>query len=164
MCFSVAYKFGLIGMASGLIGVPLGSALAQKFRGHWQQADPLICAIGLLISAPLLFFAMITANTNSVLCYTLIFFGQLSLNLNWSIVADMLLVSSRNKKTLGKRTVIFHNLHLEFGKFNLITFYYLAVRGNSHKKIYGGGIPDTYCTCFWRCRQSLSHRACMLKY
>ncbi|XP_014478043.1 PREDICTED: protein spinster isoform X1 [Dinoponera quadriceps] len=87
----VAYKFGLIGMASGLIGVPLGSAIAQKLRCHWQQADPLICAVGLLISAPLLFFALITANTNSMLCYTLIFFGQLSLNLNWSIVADMLL-------------------------------------------------------------------------
>ncbi|XP_054007265.1 protein spinster isoform X1 [Hylaeus anthracinus] len=87
----VAYKFGLIGMASGLIGVPLGSLLAQKLRVRWQQADPLICAVGLLISAPLLFFATLTANTNSVLCYTLIFFGQLSLNLNWSIVADILL-------------------------------------------------------------------------
>lgn len=94
MCFSVAYKFGLIGMASGSIGVPLGSALAQKLRHYSQQADPLICAIGLLISVPLLFFAMITANTNSVLCYTLIFFGQLALNLNWSIIADILLVSS----------------------------------------------------------------------
>lgn len=80
-------------MSSGLIGVPLGSTIAQKLRVYWQQADPLICAVGLLISAPLLFFAMITANTNPVLCYTLVFFGQLSLNLNWAIVADMLLVS-----------------------------------------------------------------------
>lgn len=90
--FSVAYKFGLIGMVAGLIGVPLGSFLAQKLRVHWQQADPLICAMGLLISVPLLFFASLTANTNSILCYILIFFGQLSLNLNWSIVADILLV------------------------------------------------------------------------
>lgn len=87
----VAYKFGLIGMAAGLIGVPLGSMLAQKLRVRSQQADPLICAVGLLISVPLLFFATLTANTNSALCYTLIFFGQLSLNLNWSIVADILL-------------------------------------------------------------------------
>ncbi|XP_076628089.1 lysolipid transporter protein spinster isoform X1 [Colletes latitarsis] len=87
----VAYKFGLIGMTSGLIGVPLGSLLAQKLRVRWQQTDALICAIGLLISAPLLFFAIVTVNKNSVLCYTLIFFGQLSLNLNWSIVADILL-------------------------------------------------------------------------
>jgi len=85
-------------MASGLIGVPLGSAIAQKLRTYWQQADPLICAVGLLISAPLLFFAMITANINSTLCYILIFFGQLSLNLNWAIVADMLLVRNNIKK------------------------------------------------------------------
>jgi len=81
-------------MTSGLIGVPLGSTIAQKLRTYWQQADPLICAAGLLISVPLLFFAMITANTNPALCYTLIFFGQLSLNLNWAIVADMLLVNN----------------------------------------------------------------------
>ncbi|XP_020279070.1 protein spinster isoform X2 [Pseudomyrmex gracilis] len=87
----VAYKFGIISMAAGLIGVPLGSTIAQKLRVHWQQADPVICATGLLISAPLLFFSIITANINSTLCYVLIFFGQVSLNLNWSIVADMLL-------------------------------------------------------------------------
>ncbi|KAK9295961.1 hypothetical protein QLX08_009863 [Tetragonisca angustula] len=87
----VSYKFGLIGMLAGLIGVPMGSLLAQKLRVHWQQADPLICAMGLLISVPFLFFATITANTNSVVCYILIFCGQLSLNLNWSIVADILL-------------------------------------------------------------------------
>lgn len=84
-------------MTSGLIGVPLGSYIAQRLRTRWQQADPLICAVGLIVSAPLLFFAIITANTNSNLCYTLIFFGQLSLNLNWSIVADMLLVSGKEK-------------------------------------------------------------------
>lgn len=86
-------KFGVIAMLAGLIGVPLGSMLAQKLRVTWPQADPLICAVGLLVSAPMLYFASITADTNATLCYTLIFFGQLALNLNWSIVADMLLVS-----------------------------------------------------------------------
>ncbi|XP_015595846.1 protein spinster isoform X2 [Cephus cinctus] len=87
----VSYKFGLIGMASGIIGVLLGSFMATKLRISSQQADPLICAIGLLISAPIIFFATLTASTNSIACYTLIFFGQVALNLNWSIVADMLL-------------------------------------------------------------------------
>lgn len=79
-------------MLAGLIGVPLGSIMAQKLRVYWHQADPLICAIGLLISAPLIFFAVVVANTHSITCYALIFFGQLAVNLNWSIVADMLLV------------------------------------------------------------------------
>ncbi|XP_015172953.1 PREDICTED: protein spinster isoform X2 [Polistes dominula] len=87
----VDYKFGLIGMMSGIIGVPLGSFIAQKLRVRWTTTDPLICATGLLISAPLIFFAIITANTNATLCYVLIFLGQVALNLNWAIVADMLL-------------------------------------------------------------------------
>ncbi|XP_012262388.2 protein spinster isoform X2 [Athalia rosae] len=87
----VSYKFGLIAMVAGVIGVPLGSYLAQRLRVACPQADPLICAVGLILSAPLLFFAAIAASKNSVVCYVLIFFGQLALNLNWSIVADMLL-------------------------------------------------------------------------
>ncbi|KAJ8681342.1 hypothetical protein QAD02_017129 [Eretmocerus hayati] len=87
----VAYKFGVIAMVAGLIGVPFGSILAQKLRVRWPQADPLICAVGLLISAPLIFLGSVFASSNALACYTLIFLGQLALNLNWSIVADMLL-------------------------------------------------------------------------
>ncbi|KAL7294316.1 hypothetical protein TKK_0012327 [Trichogramma kaykai] len=87
----VSYKFGVTAMIAGLLGVPFGSLLAQKLRIRWQQADPLICAAGLLISAPLIFFGAIFARSNTIACYTFIFFGQLALNLNWSIVADMLL-------------------------------------------------------------------------
>lgn len=87
----VSYKFGAIAMASGLIGVPAGSALAQYLRVQWPRADPYICAAGLLISAPILFAASLLASVNITLCYILIFFGEVFLNLNWSIVADMLL-------------------------------------------------------------------------
>lgn len=79
-------------MCSGLIGVPLGMWLSQRLRAKYQQADPLICAVGLLLSAPLLYFASSLANVNITLCYILIFIGEVSLNLNWSIVADILLV------------------------------------------------------------------------
>jgi hypothetical protein len=53
----------------------------------------MVCAIGLLLSAPLLFVAAIMAQYNYHLSFALIFFGELFLNLNWSIVADILLVS-----------------------------------------------------------------------
>ncbi|XKL68536.1 hypothetical protein PGB90_004027 [Kerria lacca] len=88
---SVAYVFGVLTMCSGLIGVPLGMWLSQRLRAKYQQADPLICAVGLLLSAPLLYFASSLANVNITLCYILIFIGEVSLNLNWSIVADILL-------------------------------------------------------------------------
>jgi uncharacterized membrane protein YfcA len=91
--YSVTYKFGIIAMVSGLVGVPLGSLLAQRLRPQYPRIDPMICAIGLLVSSPLLFAASLLASVNSTVCYTLIFFGEVFLNLNWSIVADMLLVS-----------------------------------------------------------------------
>ncbi|XP_063983786.1 protein spinster isoform X2 [Diachasmimorpha longicaudata] len=87
----VSFVFGGIAMLAGLIGVPLGSFMAQRMRIKWHQADPLICGIGLLVSAPMIFFAIITSSGNSIVCFMLIFLGQLALNLNWSIVADMLL-------------------------------------------------------------------------
>lgn len=85
-------------MLAGLIGVPAGSIAAQKLRVRYQHADPLICAVGLLVSAPLVFAAVVVASSHTNACYALIFFGQLALNLNWSIVADMLLVSMFGKE------------------------------------------------------------------
>jgi len=80
-------------MVAGLLGVPLGSFLSQYLVKRYPTADPIICAFGLLLSAPLLTGACLLVNSNSAGTYALIFFGQLALNLNWAIVADILLVS-----------------------------------------------------------------------
>lgn len=109
----VTYKFGIIAMLSGLIGVPLGSLLAQRLRSRYPSIDPMICAIGLLVSAPLLFCASVSASKNSNVCYALIFFGEVFLNLNWSIVADMLLyvvVPTRRSTAEAFQILISHAL------------------------------------------------------
>ncbi|XP_016985369.1 protein spinster isoform X1 [Drosophila rhopaloa] len=87
----VAFNFGVITMVAGLLGVPLGSFLSQYLGKRYPTADPIICAFGLLLSAPLLTGACLLVNSNSAGTYALIFFGQLALNLNWAIVADILL-------------------------------------------------------------------------
>lgn len=79
-------------MTTGIIGVPLGSYLSQRFNRKYPRADPYICAVGLILSAPLLAGAMLTVSANATLAYVLVFFGELALNLNWAIVADILLV------------------------------------------------------------------------
>lgn len=79
-------------MLSGIVGVPLGTVLAQTLKKRYSRADPLICAGGLLCSAPFLLSAMFVVSTNTPLAYVLIFLGSVSLNLNWAIVADILLV------------------------------------------------------------------------
>ncbi|KAJ8983948.1 hypothetical protein NQ317_008650 [Molorchus minor] len=92
MCLGVSYKFGIIAMVSGVLGVPFGSLVAQKLRHRFPRIDANICAIGLLMSSPLVFFACITAKYNGNLCFALVFFAVFFLNLTWSVVADMLLV------------------------------------------------------------------------
>lgn len=80
-------------MTAGIIGVPLGSYLSTKLSKIYPRSDPVICAIGLLISAPLIAGAMLFVTVNSTVAYILVFLGEVALNCNWAIVADMLLVS-----------------------------------------------------------------------
>lgn len=95
MSRSVSYKFGLVGMAAGALGVPAGSWLAQRLRPRWPDCDPTICGFALLVSAPLVYFALVAVGVHPSATYLLIFLGMLTLNLTWSIVADMVLVSAR---------------------------------------------------------------------
>lgn len=79
-------------MISGIIGVPLGTYLTQKLKKDSCRNDPIVCAVGLFISAPLLAAGMIIITANEPIAYVLVFFGEIALNLNWAIVADMTLV------------------------------------------------------------------------
>lgn len=83
-------------MVAGLIGVPMGSYISQALIKRFPTIDPLLCAFGLLLSVPLLAGAMLVVSFNATAAYTLVFFGELALNLNWAIVADILLVRLKN--------------------------------------------------------------------
>merc|ERR550534_1013335 len=87
----VALVFGLITSIAGLSGVPLGSFLSQKLRPRFRTADPLICAYGMIISAPILYVGMLIVRGPNSLAWTYLamFFGTILLNLNWSLVADI---------------------------------------------------------------------------
>lgn len=89
----MSYKFGVVGMLAGSLGVPLGSGLAQRLRAAAPDIDPNICGLALLASAPLVYLALVAVQTYAALTYLLIFLGMLTLNLTWAIVADMILVS-----------------------------------------------------------------------
>jgi len=90
---NVALIFGFITMLSGIVGVPLGSLLSTKLKPRYPRADPVICAAGLVLSAGFLAVGLFTANRNIYAAFLLLFLGEVALNLNWSIVADILLVS-----------------------------------------------------------------------
>lgn len=96
-------------MAAGLIGVPLGSMLAQRLRPTIENCDPYICAVGLFISAPMVFLGLIMASTSGTWCFIFVFMAQVALNMSWSIVADILLV--RETKIASSVTNSNNNKH-----------------------------------------------------
>jgi len=88
---SVPFVFGVVTMMSGVVGVPLGMVLSTKLKAKYPRADPIICGVGILISAVFLTLGMLLCERNIVATFAFIFIGEVSLNLNWSIVADILL-------------------------------------------------------------------------
>ncbi|CAH2096255.1 unnamed protein product [Euphydryas editha] len=76
-------------MVSGLVGVPLGAWLGAALVKRWGRAHAVICGLALLLSAPALAAAMLLADMSSWAPLALMFVGELALNLNWAIVADM---------------------------------------------------------------------------
>ncbi|XP_043211074.1 protein spinster-like isoform X1 [Amphibalanus amphitrite] len=87
----VSFIFGVVTMLAGLVGVSLGSFSATRLRPRFPRADPVVCAAGLLLSMPFMFGGAIVCQYSTNWAYVLLFIGQVFLNLNWSIVADMLL-------------------------------------------------------------------------
>ncbi|XP_075422614.1 protein spinster homolog 1 [Ascaphus truei] len=83
--------FGVITCVSGILGVGAGVEISKRYRKINPRADPLVCALGLLSSAPFLFLAVACADRSLVATYIFIFIGETLLSLNWAIVADILL-------------------------------------------------------------------------
>jgi hypothetical protein len=93
-------------MTAGILGVPLGSYLSTYLSKSYPRSDPVICAAGLLISAPLIAASMIFVTYSAPLAYVLVFLGEIALNCNWAIVADMLLVR------IDKTNLLLHCFHI----------------------------------------------------
>ncbi|KAJ0000934.1 hypothetical protein NQD34_005954 [Periophthalmus magnuspinnatus] len=83
--------FGAITCVTGILGVASGVQVSRALRSRTQRADPLVCAAGLLLSAPFLYLAIVTAELSTVATYVFIFLGETFLSMNWAIVADILL-------------------------------------------------------------------------
>lgn len=57
-----SYIFGGITVGTGIVGVLIGSFISRKLKDKVANADPLICAVGMLSSSPCLFIAMTLAS------------------------------------------------------------------------------------------------------
>lgn len=78
-------------MAVWLIGVPLGVTVAISLRRKFPHADPLVCAIGLLLGCPMVYGAAYGARFSLAFGLPFLFLGQILLKWNEALVVDMLL-------------------------------------------------------------------------
>ncbi|XP_021357909.1 protein spinster homolog 1-like isoform X2 [Mizuhopecten yessoensis] len=88
---SVSLIFGVITVVAGLTGVAIGGETSRRLKTRYPRADPIICAGGMIVGAPLLFFALYVCRYNTTVAWVLIFFGETAVCINWSIVNDILL-------------------------------------------------------------------------
>ncbi|XP_068577462.1 protein spinster homolog 3 isoform X3 [Cebidichthys violaceus] len=86
-----SYIFGAVTVVTGVLGACLGSGLSRRFGGRVPNVDPLICAVGLLGSAPCLFITIFVASASIPTTYVFIFVGEVLISLNWAVMADILL-------------------------------------------------------------------------
>uniref|UniRef100_A0A8C9TB68 SPNS lysolipid transporter 3, sphingosine-1-phosphate (putative) n=1 Tax=Scleropages formosus TaxID=113540 RepID=A0A8C9TB68_SCLFO len=86
-----SFKFGVITVVTGILGVVMGTYISRKLRHRLPNADPLICAVGMLTSSPCFFFAIVLADRSIAATYVFIAVGETLLSLNWAILADILL-------------------------------------------------------------------------
>uniref|UniRef100_A0A7N6BMX1 Major facilitator superfamily (MFS) profile domain-containing protein n=1 Tax=Anabas testudineus TaxID=64144 RepID=A0A7N6BMX1_ANATE len=86
-----SFIFGAVTLVTGILGGALGTGLSRWFRDKVSNADPLICAAGMLGSVPCLFITIFVATSSIPATYVFIFFGELLLSLNWTVLADILL-------------------------------------------------------------------------
>ncbi|XP_029691859.1 protein spinster homolog 1 isoform X1 [Takifugu rubripes] len=105
--------FGAITCVTGVLGVASGVQVSRLLRRRTGRADPLVCAAGLLLSAPFLYLAVVFAQASTVATYVFIFFGETFLSMNWAIVADILLyvvVPTRRATAEALQIVVSHLL------------------------------------------------------
>lgn len=79
-------------MTSGLVGVPMGAWLGAALIKRFPRSHAVICGVGLLVSAPAMTLGMVLVEQYFYGPFISMFIGQIFLNLNWAIVADMSMV------------------------------------------------------------------------
>ncbi|CAJ0579129.1 unnamed protein product, partial [Mesorhabditis spiculigera] len=116
---SVSLVFGLITCCAGIVGVVVGSTVAQAWReGRWgfkatHTADTFVCATGSLLAMPFLYICLVTAAHHITTAWVLMFFGVTCMCLNWSVNMDMLMytvVANRRATATAIQTLLSHLL------------------------------------------------------
>ncbi|CAJ0588780.1 unnamed protein product [Cylicocyclus nassatus] len=95
----ISLIFGAITCVSGIVGVALGSILSMLIRNgvgpfkcvQTERSDPIVCAVGSFLAAPLLYLSMISIPVNMGAAWVLFFFTITVACFNWAIIVNMMM-------------------------------------------------------------------------
>lgn len=87
----VSLIFGIITCFAGLTGVILGSEAARRYRKRNKRADPLVCGIAVILSAPFLAATLYLSKDYPAGTWICIFITETLLCTNWALISDMLM-------------------------------------------------------------------------
>ncbi|KAF6127405.1 putative sphingolipid transporter 1 (putative) [Phyllostomus discolor] len=93
--------FGLITCLTGVLGVGLGVEISRRLRHSNPRADPLVCAAGLLGSAPFLFLSVACARGSIVATYYVVIPTRRSTAEAFQIVLSHLLGDAGSPYLIG---------------------------------------------------------------
>lgn len=111
--YHVPIVFGLSTCLSGLFGVLAGSYLGRYTRKWIPAADAVVCSVGLFVSSPFLFFALISPAWSFYICVVLVFIAELLISFTWALVADMtmsVVIPTRRSTANAVQMIISHAL------------------------------------------------------
>lgn len=134
----ISFIFGIITCVAGFGGVGIGAESARRWKiNGCKYADALICAIGLLLGAPLLYIGLHLATVNIDISWTLVFFANLTICFTWTLISDMTLYVNEPSRRSTANAVQLLIGHL-FGDAG--SPYLLGIIADSLLE----GRPDTY--------------------
>lgn len=87
----INYVFGALTFVGGLVGTILGSELSRFFSRYTGKSDMLVCAFGMLLTGPSVYFALSVAQYFIYLSAPLILVSVTLISLNWAPTANILL-------------------------------------------------------------------------
>lgn len=128
----VSYRFGIITVVAGIVGVWLGAEVARRYRVHNGRADAIVCAVGLISCTPFLYGALALARHNMTLTYMLVFIGEVLLCMNWAPVADIVLyvIIPTRRSTAGAMQILVSHMFGDAGSPWLIGVVSDTIRGD----------------------------------
>ena len=87
----ISLGFGAVTCVAGFAGVALGAYSAGILRSRYSNCEPLVSAVGVLVSAPMVYITLVVVEGSPMAIWPFVLIGEITLFLNWALVPKILI-------------------------------------------------------------------------